>query len=81
VPEIKAGRTVLVAAHGNSLRALLKHLEGISDTDISDVNLPTGVPKVYHLNDAMKAGEAYFLGDQAALEKKIAAVKAQTGNK
>ena len=81
VPEIKAGKTVLVAAHGNSLRALLKHLEGVSDEEISEVNLPTGVPKLYHLNGAMKADEAYFLGDQAELAKKIAAVKAQTGEK
>jgi len=81
VPELKAGKTVLVAAHGNSLRALLKHLEGVSDADIPDVNLPTGVPKVYHLNADWKADDAYFLGDQAELEKKIAAVKAQTGKK
>jgi len=79
VPVLKAGKTVLVAAHGNSLRALLKHLEGVSDADIPQVNLPTGVPKVYHLNDKMKADKAYFLGDQAELEKRIAAVKAQTG--
>jgi len=79
VPELKAGKKVVIAAHGNSLRALLKHLEGVSDADIPAVNLPTGVPKVYHLNAQMKADEAYFLGDQAELEKRIAAVKAQTG--
>ena len=79
VPQLKAGKKVLVAAHGNSLRALLKHLEDVSDADIPDVNLPTGVPKVYHLNAALKADDSYFLGDQAELEKKIAAVKAQTG--
>ena len=81
VPQIQAGRTVLIAAHGNSLRALLKHLENVSDADIPGVNLPTGVPKVYHLNAQMKAEESYFLGDQAELEKRIAAVKAQTGGK
>ncbi len=81
LPELKAGKTVLVAAHGNSLRALLKHLENVSDADIPDVNLPTGVPKVYHLNADWKADHTYFLGDQAELEKKIAAVKAQTGKK
>ena len=81
VPELKAGKTVLVAAHGNSLRALLKHLENVSDADIPEVNLPTGVPKVYHLNAGMTADDSYFLGDQAELQKKIAAVKAQTGGK
>ena len=79
VPQLKAGKKVLVAAHGNSLRALLKHLENVSDADIPDVNLPTGVPKVYHLNASLKADDSYFLGDQAELEKKISAVKAQTG--
>ena len=81
VPELRAGRRVLIAAHGNSLRALLKHLEGVSDEAIADVNLPTGVPKVYHLDAELKARDAYFLGDQAELQKKIAAVKAQTGGK
>lgn len=79
VPELKRGKKVLIAAHGNSLRALLKHLENVSDADIPEVNLPTGVPKVYRLDAALKAKEAYFLGDRAELEKKIAAVKAQTG--
>lgn len=79
VPELKTGKCVLIAAHGNSLRALLKHLEGISDEAIANVNLPTGVPKVYQLNADMKAQNAYFLGDQAKLEQRIAAVKAQTG--
>ena len=81
VPQLQAGKTVLVAAHGNSLRALLKHLEGISDDAIAEINIPTGVPKVYHLNADLKAADSYYLGDQAELEKKIAAVKAQTGNK
>ena len=81
VPQLQAGKTVLVAAHGNSLRALLKHLEGVGDDAIADINIPTGVPKVYHLNSDMKAVETHYLGDQAELEKKIAAVKAQTGKK
>ena len=79
VPQLKAGKTVLVAAHGNSLRALLKHLEGIGDDAIAEINIPTGVPKAYHLNAELKADDTYYLGDQAELEKKIAAVKAQTG--
>jgi 2,3-bisphosphoglycerate-dependent phosphoglycerate mutase len=81
VPELKAGKTVLVAAHGNSLRAVLKHLEGVGDDAIAEINIPTGVPKIYHLDSQMKAVETHYLGDQAELEKKIAAVKAQTGNK
>jgi 2,3-bisphosphoglycerate-dependent phosphoglycerate mutase len=78
VPDIKAGKKVIVAAHGNSLRALLKHLEGISDGAISDVNIPTGVPKAYRLNAQMKAEDAFFLGDAAELARKIKAVKEQT---
>ena len=49
--DLKAGRTVLVTAHGNSLRALVKHLDGISDQDIAELNIPTGVPRVYKLNE------------------------------
>jgi len=51
VPDLKAGKTVLVAAHGNSLRALVKHLDGISDADIAGLNIPTGIPLVYELNE------------------------------
>lgn len=51
VPDLRAGRTVLVAAHGNSLRALVKHLDGISDTDIAGLNIPTGIPLRYDLDD------------------------------
>jgi 2,3-bisphosphoglycerate-dependent phosphoglycerate mutase len=54
VPDLQAGRTVLVAAHGNSLRALVKHLDGISDEDIAALNIPTGMPLVYQLDDAMQ---------------------------
>jgi 2,3-bisphosphoglycerate-dependent phosphoglycerate mutase len=81
VPALRAGKTVLVAAHGNSLRAILKHLENVSDEAISDINIPTGVPKAYHLGPDLKSQKTYYLGDQAELEKKIAAVKAQTGGK
>ena len=67
-PELLAGRTVLVAAHGNSLRALIKHLDGISDADITALEIPTGVPIVYELDDrlAMSAGER-DLGDPEAI--------------
>jgi 2,3-bisphosphoglycerate-dependent phosphoglycerate mutase len=76
VPELKAGKTVLIAAHGNSLRALLKHLEGLSDEAIVDINIPTGVPRAYTLDAGFKATSARYLGDD--VEKRIAAVKAQT---
>ena len=54
VPDLQTGRTVLVAAHGNSLRALVKHLDGISDEDIAGLNIPTGIPLVYELDDTMR---------------------------
>lgn len=54
VPDLKAGKTVLVAAHGNSLRALVKHLDGISDDDIAGLNIPTGMPLVYELDEDLK---------------------------
>jgi 2,3-bisphosphoglycerate-dependent phosphoglycerate mutase len=78
LPELKAGRRVLIAAHGNSLRALLKYLENVSDQDIIGVDLPTGIPKAYRLNADYKAEDAKFLGDPAELERRINAVKAQT---
>ena len=78
LPDLKAGKRVLIAAHGNSLRALLKYLEGVSDEAIVDVDLPTGIPKAYRLNASYKAADAKFLGDPAELERRINAVKAQT---
>ena len=78
LPDLKKGKRVLIAAHGNSLRALLKYLEGVSDQAIVDVDLPTGIPKAYRLNAEYKAADARFLGDAAELERRINAVKAQT---
>ena len=69
VPDLKENKTVLVTAHGNSLRALVKHLDGISDSDIAELNIPTGIPLVYQLNDAMtpvKKGGEYLDPDAAA---------------
>ena len=69
VPDLRAGRTVLVAAHGNSLRALVKHLDGISDEAISGLNIPTGMPLVYHLDDTLTplvAGGEYLDPEAAA---------------
>ena len=78
VPQIKARKKILIAAHGNSLRALLKHLEGLSEAEIEAVNLPTGVPKVYALNERFLAKSQYFHGDPAEVAAKIATVAHQT---
>jgi len=78
LPDLKAGKRVIISAHGNSLRALLKYLEGVSDKDITEVDLPTGIPKAYRLNAEWRAADAKFLGDPAELERRINAVKAQT---
>jgi 2,3-bisphosphoglycerate-dependent phosphoglycerate mutase len=77
VADLAAGATVLVAAHGNSLRALVKHLDGISDDDIVNLNIPTARPLVYELDDALKPIRSYYLGDQAEIEAAMAAVAAQ----
>ncbi len=66
VPDLLAGRTVLVAAHGNSLRALIKHLDGISDDDIVGVNVPTGIPLWYELDDALRPVKSEYLDPEAA---------------
>jgi 2,3-bisphosphoglycerate-dependent phosphoglycerate mutase len=76
-PAVRAGRRVLVAAHGNSLRALIKHLDGISDADIVGLNVPTGVPLVYELDDALKPLRHYYLGDAEEVARRVAAVSAQ----
>jgi 2,3-bisphosphoglycerate-dependent phosphoglycerate mutase len=76
-PAIRSGKRVLVAAHGNSLRALVKHLDDISDADIIPLNIPTGVPLVYELDAALKPVKHYYLGDPAEIAKRIAAVAAQ----
>mgnify|MGYP002523667835 FL=1 len=77
VPEIKAGKKVLIAAHGNSLRALVKYLDNISDEDIAGLNIPTGVPLVYELDEDLKPIKHYYLGDQEKIAAKINAVKNQ----
>jgi 2,3-bisphosphoglycerate-dependent phosphoglycerate mutase len=76
-PAVRSGQRVLVAAHGNSLRALIKHLDGVSDADIVALNVPTGVPLVYELDDALRPLRHYYLGDQAEIAKRMAAVAAQ----
>lgn len=77
VPAILAGRRVLVSAHGNSLRALVKHLDGISDDEIPSLNIPTGIPLVYELDDELKALSSRYLGDQEAAAAAARAVADQ----
>jgi len=76
-PVIKSGQRVLIAAHGNSLRALVKYLDGISDADIVELNIPTGIPLVYELNDDLTPIRRYYLGDPAAAAAAAARVAAQ----
>ena len=75
--DMEAGRNVLIAAHGNSLRALVKYIDGISDDDIIGINIPTGVPLVYELDDDLKAISHRYLGDAKELEAKIQSVAKQ----
>lgn len=77
IPQIKADRSVLIAAHGNSLRALVKYLDNISDEEISSLNIPTGVPLVYELDENLKPIRHYYLGDQAKIQASINAVANQ----
>ena len=76
-PAIASGTRLLVAAHGNSLRALVKYLDAIDDDAISELNIPTGVPLVYKLDAALKPVEHFYLGDAEAVARKAAAVAAQ----
>jgi len=76
-PAIRSGRRVLVTAHGNSLRALIKHLDGISDEDIVHLNIPTGQPLVYELDENLRPIRHYYLGDQEAIAAQMQAVANQ----
>lgn len=76
-PLVRQGRQVLIAAHGNSLRALVKHLDGISDEKIVELNIPTARPLIYELDDQLKPLRSYYLGDQAEIAAAMAAVAAQ----
>jgi len=77
-PQIRSGRRVLIAAHGNSLRALVKHLDNISDTDIVELNIPTGIPLVYELNSDLTPIRHYYLGDAVAAAEAAARVANQS---
>jgi 2,3-bisphosphoglycerate-dependent phosphoglycerate mutase len=76
-PTIKSGKKVIIAAHGNSLRALVKYLDQVSEQDIVELNIPTGVPLVYELDAELKPLKHYYLGDQAAVEAAMQAVANQ----
>ena len=76
-PELKAGRNVLVAAHGNSLRALVKMLDDISDEAIVELNIPTGVPLLYELDANLKPRSSRYLGDAEAIKARAEAVARQ----
>ena len=76
-PEVRAGRRVIIAAHGNSLRALVKHLDGISEADIVELNIPTGIPLVYELDAELRPVRKYYLGDPEAARKAAEAVANQ----
>ena len=80
-PTIKTGKKVIIAAHGNSLRALVKYLDNISEEEIVGLNIPTGVPLVYELDDNLKPIKHYYLGDQDAINAAINAVAKQTEKK
>ena len=80
-PAIREGKQVLISAHGNSLRALVKYLDKISDHDIVELNIPTGIPLIYELNDDLTPIRHYYLGDQEALRQAIEAVKNQGAKK
>ncbi len=80
-PTIESGTRVLIAAHGNSLRALVKYLDNIADSDIVELNIPTGIPLVYELDDRLKPIRHYYLGDPDAAAKAAAAVAQQGARK
>jgi len=77
-PELRSGRNVLVVAHGNSLRAMVKMLDGVADNDITELNIPTGVPLLYELDGELRPRGSRYLGDPAAIAAAAEAVKRQT---
>jgi 2,3-bisphosphoglycerate-dependent phosphoglycerate mutase len=76
-PAVRAGKRVLIAAHGNSLRGLVKHLDGLSDEKVVGVEMPTGIPLVYELDASLNPLRHYFLGDPEELARRVASVAAQ----
>jgi 2,3-bisphosphoglycerate-dependent phosphoglycerate mutase len=87
VPQLRSGKTVLITAHGNSLRALVKHLDGIDEATVAELNIPTGTPLIYELDDDLKPIpqkgaiaplQGRYLGNQDAIRARIEGVKNQT---
>lgn len=76
-PSVKSGKRVIIAAHGNSLRALVKYLDNVSDKDIVGINIPTGLPLVYELDDSLKPLKSYYLGSPEEVKKAMEAVANQ----
>jgi 2,3-bisphosphoglycerate-dependent phosphoglycerate mutase len=76
-PTIKSGKRVIIAAHGNSLRALVMYLDNIPESEIVELNIPTGIPLVYELDESLKPIRHYYLGDQAAIAAAMNAVANQ----
>ena len=76
-PALKSGKKIIIAAHGNSLRALVKYLDNISEEEIVKLNIPTGIPLVYELTDDLRPLKHYYLGDQQKIQAKIASVASQ----
>jgi 2,3-bisphosphoglycerate-dependent phosphoglycerate mutase len=76
-PVLKSGRRLIVAAHGNSLRALVKYLDNVPEKDIAELNIPTGIPLVYELDNSLKALRHYYLGDQEEVRRSMEAVAKQ----
>ena len=81
VPEVRTGRRVVIAAHGNSLRALVKYLDGVSEEEIVALNIPTGIPLVYELQDDLRPIRHFYLGDPEAARKAAEAVANQAARK
>ncbi len=78
LPRIKLGKKVLITAHGNTLRALVKHFDNMSEAEIAELNIPTGTPLVYELDDKFQAIKRYYLGDQEKIKAAVEAVKNQS---
>ena len=81
VPSLKEGKRIIIAAHGNSLRALVKYLDNVSDEEIVKLNIPTGIPLIYELDDNLKPMKHYYLGDPEVIKKAIDSVAKQTKKK
>lgn len=79
VPQVKAGKRLVISAHGNSLRALVKYLDDVSSEDIMEFNIPTGIPLIYELDDNVRAIKNYYLADESDLDKAVNEVANQTG--